>query len=85
MTGRWRTRKVSLRRLAAELGWPACMEVAHDDQIVAAVLWAGVKVRHWRRFEQSGRRWHQHYRIERNKRAARRAARRRRAGDDLPF
>lgn len=54
--GRWRRRKQVVRQLAADLGWPGCLEVASDDQIVAGVLAAGVRLRDWRRFEGGGRR-----------------------------
>ena len=42
--GRWRTKKRVLRQLAADLGYPECMEVAHRDQIDGAVLQAGVRL-----------------------------------------
>jgi len=52
-SGRWRRRKQVVRQLAADIGWPGCMDVAHDDLIVGAVLQAGVRLRDWRRFERS--------------------------------
>lgn len=71
-SGRWRRRKQVVRQLAADLGWPGCLEVAHDDQIVGAVLQAGVRLRDWRRFERSGRRMQEHLRTQRAWRRARR-------------
>lgn len=46
--GRWRRRKQALRQVAVDLGWPECMEVASDDQILAGVLAAGLRLRDWR-------------------------------------
>lgn len=43
--GRWRRRKQVLRKFAAELGYPECMEVAHPEQIDGAVMQAGVRLR----------------------------------------
>lgn len=45
--GRWRAVKRKLQVLAAELGWPGCMEVAHADQIEGCVLRAGAKLSRW--------------------------------------
>lgn len=45
--GRWRAVKRKLQVLAAELGWPGCMEVAHPDQIEGRVLMAGAKLAAW--------------------------------------
>ena len=78
-SGRWRRRKQVVRQLAADLGWPGCLEVAHDDQIVGAVLQAGVRLRDWRRFERSGRRMHERHRFLRIAKPLLRAAQRLRA------
>jgi hypothetical protein len=84
--GRWRRRKQVFRKFAAELGWPECMKVAHDDQIVGAVLQAGLRLRDWRRFERSGRRSREHRRVERDWRRLRRRIQRKAVNSkDPPF
>ncbi len=45
--GRWRAVKRKMQALAAELGWPGCMEVASYDQIEGAVLTAGARLAAW--------------------------------------
>jgi len=47
--GRWRAVKRKMQALAAELGWPECLKVAHPDQIEGHVLLAGAKLRCWHR------------------------------------
>lgn len=85
-SGRWRRRKQVVRQLAADLGWPGCLEVAHDDQIVGAVLQAGVRLRDWRRFERSGRRMQEHLRTQRAwHRARRRVHRKASSTGEPPF
>jgi len=83
--GRWRRRKQVVRQLAADLGWPGCLAVASDDQIVAGVLAAGVRLRDWRRFE-GGRR---HPKVRRADAVLagqrRRASRQLMAEDGVPF
>lgn len=84
--GRWRRRKQVLRQLAADLGWPECMAVTHDDSIVGAVLQAGLRIRDWRRFERSGRRGHERHRLLRIAKPLQRWARRKLAASgELPF
>lgn len=78
--GRWRRRKQVVRQLAADLGWPGCLAVASDDQIVAGVLAAGVRLRDWRRFEGGGRR---HPKVRRAEAVL--ASRRLIAEDGVPF
>lgn len=53
--GRWRAVKRKLRALAAELGWPECMEVAHADQIEGCVLRAGAKLSRWHKLSKHRR------------------------------
>jgi hypothetical protein len=84
--GRWRARKQVLRAFAAELGWPGCLEVTHDDSIVGSVLQAGLRIRDWRRFERSGRRAHERAAAERACSKQRRSNRRKRLAEgDIPF
>lgn len=85
-SGRWRRRKQVMRQLAADLGWPECMKVAHDDQIIGAVLQSGLRLRDWRRFERSGRRSREHRRVERDWRRLRRRIQRKAVNSkDPPF
>ena len=53
--GRWRAVKRKLQVLAAELGWPGCMEVAHADQVVGRVLMAGAKLSRWHKLSKHRR------------------------------
>ena len=53
--GRWRAVKRKLQVLAAELGWPKCMEVAHEDQVVGRVLMAGAKLSRWHKLSKHRR------------------------------
>lgn len=54
--GRWRTVKRKLQALAAELGWPGCMKVAHADQVEGRVLMAGAKLAVWHKLTSKHRR-----------------------------
>lgn len=54
--GRWRAVKRKLRALAAELGWPGCMEVASVYQVEGRVLMAGAKLAVWHKFTSKHRR-----------------------------
>jgi len=54
--GRWRAVKCKLQVLAAELGWPGCMEVAHADQIEGRVVMAGAKLAAWHKLTSKHRR-----------------------------
>jgi len=47
--GRWRHVKPKLRALAAELGWPECLAVAHEDQVEGHVLRVGARLASWRK------------------------------------
>ena len=71
--GRWRAVKRKLQALAAELGWPECMEVAHHDQIEGRVLMAGAKLAVWHKFTSKHRRKPADRRAERAHRKALRA------------
>ncbi len=53
--GRWRAVKRKLQVLAAELGWPECMEVAHPDQVEGRVLTAGAKLAAWHKLSKHRR------------------------------
>lgn len=54
--GRWRAVKRKLRALAAELGWPGCMEVASVYQVEGRVLMAGAKLAAWHKLTSKHRR-----------------------------
>lgn len=71
--GRWRAVKRKLQVLAAELGWPGCMEVAHLDQIEGRVLMAGAKLAAWHKFTSKHRRPPANRRAERRHRKTLRA------------
>jgi hypothetical protein len=47
--------KRKLQALAAKLGWPECMEVAHLDQIEGRVLMAGAKLAAWHKLSKHRR------------------------------
>ena len=71
--GRWRAVKRKLQVLAAELGWPECMNVAHEDQVVGRVLMAGAKLSRWHKFTSKHRRSPSNRAAERRHRKALRA------------
>ena len=54
--GRWRAVKRKLQVLAAELGWPGCMEVASVYQVEGRVLMAGAKLAAWHKLTSKHRR-----------------------------
>lgn len=65
--------KRKMQVLAAELGWPGCMEVAHIDQIEGCVLMAGAKLAAWHKITSKHRRPPANRRAEQRHRKALRA------------
>lgn len=65
--------KRKLQVLAAELGWPGCIEVANPDQIDGRVLMAGAKLAVWHKLTSKHRRKPADRRAERAHRKAIRA------------